>query len=73
MPKIDSFYKLVVPEMKQAQYRRWFRMNLDTFHQLGDFLEDDDEVRLMGRCPIDFCKCLAMTLMFLGSTLPSFQ
>ena len=59
--------------MTDRQFRRWFRINPDTFHQLADILVMDEDIFTNGRKPMDFKKRLAMTLAFLGSTIPSYQ
>ena len=59
--------------MTDPQFQRWFRVNRDTFEQLSEVLMMDEDIFVHGRHPMDFKKRLAMTLTFLGTTLPSYQ
>lgn len=71
--KVEDFFESLVPEMNLPQYRRWFRMNPNTFEDLVLYLIDDDHIHFNGRRPIEFRKRLAMTCTFLGTSLPSFH
>ena len=73
MAKVEQFFEFTVPTMNRVQFRRWFRINPETFEQLADALEDEDYVRSSGRRLIQFQKRLAMLLAYLGSHSPSFQ
>ena len=61
VPKIENFFEETFAHMTDRQFRRWFRINPDTFHQLADILIMGEDIFTYGRKPMDFKKRLAMT------------
>ena len=73
IPKVYDFFEEMTPNMQDKQFRRWYRMDPPTFHALADIFRNDENENLIVCKPLDFKKRLAVTLMFLGTQLPSYQ